>query len=201
MKYLMIIAVFLLSSFEVQASEAVCRILEREAKVAPAAYVGGVDVNGKEVVPADINNTPSIVPEVIKVPLTVDLAQRVASLTDQAGLLEAPLGMIEIHQDGTVKYNDEDWTNSVKALCGQSLKETTVVEIPSVDAPSAPMVKEPTRQVVDAPVKSQPEQTIAPKAPQVEQVSVEKEELKIISNRPDIIDQIEGGEYRDNLNE
>jgi len=109
--------------------------------------------------------------------------------------------MVEIHQDGTVKYNDEDWTTPVKALCGQSLKETTVIEVPAVDAPSAPMVKEPAGQVVDVPVKSQPEQIIAPKAPQVEQANVEKEELKIISNRPDIIDQIEGGEYRDNLNE
>lgn len=204
MKYLLAITILLVSSFDAQASDAVCRILEREARVAPANYVAGVDVNGKAVASADINAAPQIVPDVIKVPLTVDLAKRVASLTDQAGLLEAPLGMVEIHKDGAVRYNDEDWTTPMKALCGQSLKATTVVEVPGVEKPSVPAMKEmkePTRQVVDAPVKSQPEQTIAPKAPQVEQANVKKEELKIISNRPDIIDKIEGGEYRDNLNE
>ena len=67
--------------------------------------------------------------KVAKIPHTVDIAERVAGLAGTGVELNAPLGMIEIHEDGTVKYNGEDWTKSMLTLCGLSHREATVKEV------------------------------------------------------------------------
>lgn len=102
----------------VQAQDIVCGALENHIPDADVSHRPNDDVN--------LNN-PNVVPEIIKVPLTVDLAQRVASLTGTQ--LEAPFGMVEIHQDGRVLYNGENWTSSIMKLCGKSHAVTTMTEI------------------------------------------------------------------------
>ena len=116
---------------------AACKVLPDAHNV---VYQPGVDVHGNAVVPADLNSNVSPIVDVlnvIKVPLDVDLAQRVAALSGTGFQMEAPLGMIEIHQDGKVIYNGQDLTQSVMMLCGKSHKEVTVEIMEKVESAEA----------------------------------------------------------------
>ncbi len=97
-----------------------CRYLPKYEQPAGVAYQPGVDVHGKAVVSADINAAPFQMPDVITVPLTVDLIERARDLPGQYEGLEGKgdLGVIEIHKDGLVTYNGQDWSSQFYALCG-----------------------------------------------------------------------------------
>ncbi len=117
MKFIFFTLCLFLFPFVVQAGEQTpdpCQTL--------TAYKAGVDVRGKAVASADLNAATSadIVPDVMKVPLSVDFAQRMQVLQGKGVQLDAPLGMLEIHSDGSVRYNDADWTTPVTTLCAQS---------------------------------------------------------------------------------
>lgn len=114
-----------------QESSAVCQILASHKPEADVTHQGG----------ADINPAPFQVPNVIKVPLDVNLAQRVASLTGKGVQMEAPMGMVEIHQDGTIRYNDQDWTVPVNTLCGNSYG---IKEVVAVQVQEAPIINKPS---------------------------------------------------------
>ena len=94
-------------------SNAVCQTLVNHKPMAGVAYQPGVDVKGNAVVPADVNAAQFKVPDIIKVPLTIDLAKRVASLTGTGIQMDGNMGMLEIHENGKVMYNDQDWTSPV----------------------------------------------------------------------------------------
>jgi hypothetical protein len=101
----------------------ICGLLSRSLNVSNAVtYQAGVDAYGNAVVPADGRTGLGNV-DVIKLPLTVDLARRVQSLSGSAFELKSQMGMIEIRNDGSVNYGDQDWTKQVKTLCGISHKE------------------------------------------------------------------------------
>ena len=129
------LAILLLVTFTNQAHAAddkdkVCKLVSTYSPAQNVVYQAGVDVNGNPVVGADLNTSPmNEALNIIKVPLNVDLAQRVARLTGQGIEMNAPLGMLEIQQNGKITYNGEDWTKPVMTLCGQSFKEVTVNEI------------------------------------------------------------------------
>lgn len=107
---------------------AACRYLPAYEKPAGVDYVPGVDVHGKPVVSADLNAAPFEVPDVIEVPLTVDIVERARDLPDQYPGLEglSNLGVIEIHKDGLVTYNGQDWTGGFYALCGQKAPDAVL---------------------------------------------------------------------------
>lgn len=98
-----------------------CRLLPEHKADAGVAYQPGVDVHGKSVVPADLNSplASSIASQTIVVPLTVDLADRLQGQTIDGLKLEGNLGYLEIHPDGRVSHNGEDWTSQVYVLCGK----------------------------------------------------------------------------------
>jgi len=125
-----------------QQSAAVCDVLAKHVPADNVIHVGN----------ADLNPSPNMVPEVVKVPLEVDLAKRVAALTGKDIRMDAEMGMIEISKDGAVKYNGEDWTAPVMALCGQSYAviETKEMPAPAVETPEAPV------QAVPAPPPAEP---------------------------------------------
>lgn len=80
------------------------------------AYQPGVDVRGNAVVAADVNASPSMGLDVVRIPMTVDLAQRLGSVP--AGVeMAAANGMIEIHKDGRVSFNGQDMTEVAVVLC------------------------------------------------------------------------------------
>lgn len=175
MKTLFVLSLILLFPVSAYAEEksskksTVCRVLAAHKPAENVIYQAGVDVHGKAVVPADLNAAPNFMPEVIKVPLEIDLVKRIASLQGKDIQLDAGLGMIEIHQDGTVRYGDQDWTAPVMTLCGQSHK--VVHEV----------VKTEDGQIAPDTIKS----------PAVEKPA--KAPIRIITNRPELI---EGGAYR-----
>lgn len=90
------------------------------SSVADAAYKPGVDVHGKAVVPADVNDgaMAKAVPQAFRFPVTMDLAQKFAPSLPQGLEMKAGLGMIETHEDGTVTYNGVDITKGAAHLCG-----------------------------------------------------------------------------------
>src|SRR5690606_26258815 len=75
-----------------------CRILPEHRPAPDVAYQPGVDVQGKPVVPADVNQVPfDAAGQTIVVPLTVDLAERLQGQQTDGLQLEGNLGYLEIH--------------------------------------------------------------------------------------------------------
>ncbi len=102
-----------------------CRMLPEHKAQADVAYQPGVDVNGKHVVPADINAAPIAAPEKVVMPLTIEMAQLLQNNNVQGLNLESTLGFIEIEQNGRVLYDGKDITSQVYVLCDKKPTETT----------------------------------------------------------------------------
>jgi hypothetical protein len=97
-----------------------CRVLPEHKTREDVAYKPGVDVNGKPVIPADINAAPMEFNETLVVPLSVDLAERLGSQNIEGLDMTGTLGFLEIHPDGRVAYNGRDLTPQIYALCGEN---------------------------------------------------------------------------------
>ncbi len=129
----LVLILFLPASVKAEEYSAVCPLLADHHLRKEVIHKGNADVSGNSFQ----------VPEIVKVPLNIDLAKRVASLIGKGVELDSQMGMLEIHQDGTVKYNGEDWTAPVNTLCGRSHAVKKVVEVPKPQKPveSAESVK------------------------------------------------------------
>lgn len=100
-----------------------CRLLSTHKAAVDVNFQPGVDVRGKAVMPADLNAAPIPVPDVITVPLSIDLSRRLQN-ANVAGLeLDAPMGLLEFHKSGRVVYDGKDLTSQVYALCGVAAPE------------------------------------------------------------------------------
>lgn len=126
MKYFLA-AFFALIAFPVSAQEIEshippeCRLLPDHKPNADVSYKPGVDVKGKSVVPADLNGTATpLARETIVVPLTINLADRMQGMNIPGMKMEGNLGYLEIHPDGRVSHNGQDWTSQVYVLCGKT---------------------------------------------------------------------------------
>lgn len=84
-----------------------------------AAYKPGVDVNGNAVTPADIDqgNHSRVVTDVIRFPLTVDLADQMHVSAPDGVEMKMPTGMVNIYRDGRVTFGDEDLSDQAFELC------------------------------------------------------------------------------------
>ncbi len=141
-------------------TEALCRFAKLYAPVKGADYVPGVDVHGNNVVPADINAAASTLPDIIRLPMTVDMATGLSMVLPTGTKLEAETGMIEIHRNGSVVYNGHDLSAATSVMCG------TAAPTPEPAAP-VPMTKE-TQQVKPAePEPAAPQKSYAPPAEDV----------------------------------
>jgi hypothetical protein len=144
------LAIFIAGTLQAKAQDttsALCKILSNHTSAKGVAYESGVDVHGKPVVPADYNNGgPSMVPDVVKIPLTVDLARRLNGPLPAGTQLETVMGNLEIRKDGTVTYNGKDMTPQANVLCGRA---------PSIPATSAatqpPQPVAPPKKLIDVP--------------------------------------------------
>ena len=90
-----------------------CQTLATHKADADVAHRPGAE----NVVPADLNPPLAAVPEVIRVPITIDLAQQLTQNLPPGAALEAQAGMVEIHADGRVFYNGQDLTARAQTLC------------------------------------------------------------------------------------
>lgn len=97
----------------------VCQVVQNYEKVAAANYQPGLDAQGNRVIAAELGNGPSsFLPDVIRIPVNIDLVQYVQQQLPAGMQMESNFGMVEIHPDGKVLYNDQDITNTTYAYCG-----------------------------------------------------------------------------------
>jgi hypothetical protein len=85
-----------------------CRKLVRHQPAPDVAYKPGVDVKGRKVAPADINDAPQIkVPETITFDAAVDL--RRFGIPNSSPLFEpnAGIGRLDVQPDGRVFFNGQ----------------------------------------------------------------------------------------------
>ena len=127
------------------ANLALCKLRSQHVAAPGTAYQAGVDAHGRAVVPANVAATPSMVPDVVRIPMTVDLAQRLGSVPAGAEM-KAATGMIEIHKDGRVSFNGQDMTEVAVVLCDGKVPTTAAaptaapVQAEASVAPTAPVV-------------------------------------------------------------
>lgn len=83
-----------------------------------AQYQPGVDVRGKPVVPADGGVAPVVsVPDLVRIPVTIELAQQLGAAIPAGMELEAVAGVVNIDGGGKVTYNGQDLSQGTYALC------------------------------------------------------------------------------------
>lgn len=118
---LLFVLILLLLPFAVaraQDQSALCALMPAHKPSAGVEYQPGVDVYGRPVAPADMNAPATqMVPDVVRVPLTIDLAQRFGGALPTGTQLETQMGMIEIHRNGRVTYNGHDLTTAAQKVC------------------------------------------------------------------------------------
>jgi len=155
-----------------------------------ANYQGSVDAHGKAVVPADVQAAaPSAMPRSVRIPLSVDMAQRMNEVLPAGMKLEPQVGTIEILNDGHVIINGKDMTAPADALCATVAKQKEAA-LKTKDAPkkkkekkraadvpaniNEPAVEHPAEQAVAIPavsVVAEPAPPVEPSAPEVQMVN------------------------------
>lgn len=183
-----------------------CQALERHETINDATYRAGVDVNGNAVAPADLAGAPSIVKNVTRIPLTVDLAERlegIGAFVENGLDLDANFGILEIHQDGRVIFEGQDWTNNLHTLCGQSHKVMVAEKgkaLPFGDIMQKPVlttgkIKAVEVEVLDFPAP-QPKILMDVPPPMVDKIETPEIKTKIVTDKPELIpDEILQGEF------
>jgi outer membrane biosynthesis protein TonB len=123
-----------------------------------AAYQPGIDVRGNSVAPADVGGaTVMTLPQAIRIPLTVDIAERMNRVLPDGVKLEAVAGLIEITPDGRVMINGRDMSAPADSMCAAVARDKAAA-MKTKDAPAAPKkpkaakVTTPVAPVADAPV-------------------------------------------------
>ncbi len=75
-------------------------------------YTPGVTKRGKKVVSADLNAQPITLPDVIRIPITVDMFERYNIPANKANFgAEAEIGVVEVHKDGRSFFNGQPLQN------------------------------------------------------------------------------------------
>ncbi len=123
-----------------QNSAALCKIYAQQGGSAsvPANYQPGVDVNGNPVVYADGGMAaPISAPGSVRIPVTIDLAQRLGLPVPGGVELDAPVGVASIAGNGAVSFNGMDITAQTAALCAQPYVPTESANAPKAHKAAA----------------------------------------------------------------
>jgi hypothetical protein len=121
---------------EYEDTQKICALLPAYHSGADASYKPGVDVRGNAVAPANVDGRPVIVKNVVRIPVTVDLAQRFNIPNFNQQELGTPLGMVEVDiNNGTVTYNGENLTDNAMTVCSRA------EQYPKAPLPSAHVKK------------------------------------------------------------
>lgn len=126
-----------------------------------SSYQGGVSVDGKAVAPADV---PAPAMPTVRIPLTVDLAQRMNEILPEGMKLETQTGMVEIQNGGRVLFNGKDMTGPANVLCSNISKQKEA----AMKTKDAAKKKKHVKRAADvpaavnaAPVAAQPVEPVA----------------------------------------
>ncbi len=110
------------------AFEVLCRSLPVYQKSEDVEYKAGVDVHGQPVVPADVTPQVPVMPDIVEIPVTVDLVAHFSALNiplPQGVELKPEIGILVVYQDGHVQYNGQDITAQSYAVCAKPQKIMT----------------------------------------------------------------------------
>ena len=101
-------------SVEISAKD--CRALVRHRPAADVSYRPGVDVRGREVVPADLNPSPIALPETYTIDITVDLFDRLGIPPGGDAEYEGDIrvGVVEFTEDRRVLFNGRPVTDEAQ---------------------------------------------------------------------------------------
>lgn len=116
--------------------DVLCRTLPDAQVIEGVEYQPGVDVNGKSVVPADLNALDASVPDVINIPITVDLIQKFSLMNMNGIELKPDVGNIGIHKNGRVTYNGQDISKQAYTVCAKNVEIREKVLVPAEAAVS-----------------------------------------------------------------
>ncbi|MGQ0526836.1 MAG: hypothetical protein ACT4OY_02210 [Alphaproteobacteria bacterium] len=94
-----------------------CQKLPHHRPDASVAYQPGADVQGRAVMPADINTPVNSTLDPMQVPVTIDLAQRAGLGLPADTEMDAAVAMLDIYEDGRVLYNGQDISSNTRYLC------------------------------------------------------------------------------------
>lgn len=127
----LLFAVFLLMMLPaaVQAKDrALCKILKNYQPSQNTEVRPGVSIRGRNIPSADLlGKDPAIVGEIVKIPLSVNLARRFGLSNFKQQELNAPLGILEVNvRNGKVRIDGRDVTSRAMALCGDQKKNKLV---------------------------------------------------------------------------
>ncbi|HEY8189860.1 MAG TPA: hypothetical protein VIF12_04195, partial [Micavibrio sp.] len=148
-----------------------------------ANYQGAVDVHGKPVASADVKSSAPVMPKSVRIPLTIDLAQRMNEILPTGMKLEQQVGTIEVRDDGHVIINGKDMTGPANTLCNTVARQKAAA-LKTKDAPKRKKIKraaasvpaninepavssQPVEPVIAEPTVAQPTAPVAPEAPVV----------------------------------
>lgn len=87
---------------------------------ADANYVAGVDVHGKPVVPADLNDGGANIADPVIIPIQIDLAAYFGLGLPAGVNLEPTVSEMKIYQDGRIEYNGKNIAKPVRQACGEA---------------------------------------------------------------------------------
>jgi hypothetical protein len=134
--------------------DVLCLTLPDAQVVNDVEYKPGVDVNGKAVVPADINALDASVADVINIPVTVDLVQKFSLMNMQGIELKPDVSNIAIHKDGRVSYNGQDISKQAYSVCAKNveIRETVLTPAPAKPKSASALAE----QSPAAPLKAPP---------------------------------------------
>lgn len=123
------------------AFDVLCRTLPDYQKPAGADYVPGADAQGRPVVPADLNALDASIPDVVNVPISVDVIRRFSLVVPEGLEMKPDVGVVGVHRDGRVTYNGQDITRQAYSVCAKD----TEVSLPADAAvqPEVPATVEP----------------------------------------------------------
>jgi len=145
-----------------------------DAAAGDAAYKPGVDATGKPVVSADVSEQMTVpaLKQTLRIPLDIDLAQRLNEVMPDGAKLEANVGLVEVSPDGKVVINGKDLTAPTTAMCNNIEKQKAAAlktkDAPKVKKKAVVKPSEPVAPVAaDAPAIDAPAVEAAP-APEVE---------------------------------
>lgn len=84
-----------------------------------ANYISGIDVNGNQVISADLNST-SFINDPIIIPIDLNIAQLYGISLPDGIELKPEIKNIKIFSNGIIIYNDEDISEAIHALCNSA---------------------------------------------------------------------------------
>ena len=120
MRYLWIFLLFI-STAHAQTTSTLCSMIKDRHSI---HYTPGINVHGKKVVSANLNDEFSKTLFPLKIPVEADLVERFGLNTGNGIELEPTIAHFQVHEDGRVMYGGKDLTDKAQNLCQPPKQES-----------------------------------------------------------------------------